>query len=340
MSRPTTSTRIVRVVLAAAMLLTLGACSTGGDDVVTIYSGRGSSLVNPILEQFAEETGISVEVRYGDSAELALLIQQEGDRTPADVFYSQSPGATGFLSGEGMLAPLPQETLDLVDERFRNADGLWVGVSGRQRVLVHNEDLVDPAELPESVFEILEPPLAGRVAVAPSNGSFQDFVTAMVQVEGEARTVEFLEGLVETGAPTYANNNAIVEAVGRGEVAMGLVNHYYNYRFLEEDPGLPSRNHLLAGDDIGALLIASPISVVEGTDQADEARQLVEFLLAAEAQTYFAEETFEYPLAVGVEPADGVPPLATLDVPPFDIDELGGGLEPTLELIRESGLAS
>ena len=330
-----------RFLLVPVLLLVLAAgCSSGGSDAVTIYSGRGSSLVNPILERFAEETGISVEVRYGDSAELALLIQQEGDRTPADVFYSQSPGATGFLSGEGLLAPLGEETLDLVDERFRNADGLWVGVSGRQRVLVYNQDLVDPAELPQSVFEVLEPPLAGRVAVAPSNGSFQDFVTAMVQVEGEERTVAFLEGLVETGAPTYANNNAIVEAVGRGEVDMGLVNHYYNYRFLDEDPDLPSRNHLLAGDDIGALLIASPISVIEGTDRADEARRLVEFLLAEEAQTYFAEETFEYPLAVGVDPADGVPPLATLDVPPFDIDELGGGLEHTLELIRESGLAS
>lgn len=340
MSRTTTSTRIVRVVLAAAVLLALGACSSGGGEVVTIYSGRGSSLVAPLLEDFAAETGISVEVRYGDSAELALLISQEGDRSPADVFYSQSPGATGFLAGEGLLGTLEDSTLDLVDPRFRNADGLWVGVSGRQRVLVYNADLVDPAELPGSVFEITEPPLAGRVAVAPSNGSFQDFITAMISVEGEDVARDFLEGLVATDAPTYANNNAIVEAVGRGEVEMGLVNHYYNYRFQAEDPDVASRNHLLDGDDIGALLIASPVSVLASSDQTDAARQLVEFLLSAEAQRYFADETFEYPLASGVDPAEGLPPLATLDVPPFDIDELGGGLEQTLELIRDSGLAS
>ncbi len=330
--------RLLLLVLSAALVLGAAACG-GGPDPVTIYSGRGSSLVGPILEDFASQTGIPVEVRYGDSAELALLIEQEGDRSPADVFYSQSPGATGHLAGLDRLATLPADTLDLVDERFRNGDGLWVGVSGRQRVLVYNADTVAEDELPTSVFEILEAPLAGRVAVAPNNGSFQDFITAMRQVEGEDVAADFLAGLVETDAPTYANNNAIVEAVGRGEVEMGLVNHYYNHRFLEEDPDLPSRNHRLSGDDIGALLIASPISIIEGTDQADAAQQLVEFLLAAEAQEYFATETFEYPLATGATAAEGVPPLDTIDVPPFDIDQLGGGLDATLELIRASGLA-
>ena len=322
-----------------ALLLRAAVGCSSGPEPITIYSGRGSSLVGPVLEDFAEATGISVNVRYGDSAELALLIEQEGDRSPADVFYSQSPGATGHLAGLDRLAVLPQETLDLVDDRFRNGDGLWVGVSGRQRVLVYNADLVEEADLPSSVFEVLDPPLAGRVAVAPNNGSFQDFITAMRQVEGEDVARDFLEGLVATDAPTYANNNAIVEAVGRGEVEMGLVNHYYNHRFLAEDPDLPSRNHRLDGDDIGALLIAAPISVLEGTDQPEAARMLVEFLLSAEAQEYFATETFEYPLARGAVAAEGVPPLDTIDVPPFDIDQLGGGLDATLELIRSSGLA-
>ena len=327
-------------VLAIVVLSVLGLIGCGGgEEAVTIYSGRSSSLVAPLLEQFAEESGISVDVRYGDSAELALLIDQEGDRTPADVFFSQSPGATGFLAGGDRLAVLPEETLDLADERFRNADGRWVGVSGRQRVLVYNSDLVDPADLPDSVFDITEGALAGQVAVAPSNGSFQDFMTAMIINDGEEVAADFLDALVQTDAPTYANNNSIVEAVGRGEVTMGLVNHYYNYRFLEEDPDLASVNHQFAGDDIGSLVIAATISVIDGTEQSEDAQALVNFLLSEEAQTYFAQETFEYPLVGGVDAAPGIPPLDTLDVPPFDIDDLGGGLEQTLELIRDSGLS-
>ncbi|HUG85679.1 MAG TPA: extracellular solute-binding protein [Euzebya sp.] len=329
--------RALALVLVLAASLT--ACGGAQREAVTIYSGRTSNLIAPLLEQFVDQTGIDVDVRYGDSAELAVLIEQEGERTPADVFLSQSPGATGFLAGEGRLASLDQAVLDLVDERFRNAEGLWVGVSGRQRVLVYNSELIAASELPTSVFDITEVPYAGHVAVAPSNGSFQDFVTAMAITEGEEATRDWLEALVATDTPTYANNNAIVEAVGRGEVSMGLVNHYYNHRFLDEDPSLPSRNHLFDGDDIGALLIASSVSVIEGSDVADEAQELVAFLLSEESQRYFADETFEYPLARGIQPAVDIPPLDTIDVPAFDIDSLGGGLERTLELIRESGLA-
>ena len=336
-------TRRFPIALLLLVGLVTSACGVadalgGGEDRLTIYSGRGESLVGPLLEQFNDETGIPIDVRYGDSAELALLIAEEGEQTPADVFYSQSPGATGFLAGEDLLAPLPEELLERVEPRFRNDGGLWVGLTGRQRVLVYNADLVDESELPESVFDVIEEPYAGRVAVAPQNGSFQDFVTAMRQTEGDDRALEWLTGLTETGAPTYANNNAIVEAVSRGEVEMGLVNHYYNFRFLEEDPSLPSRNYIFPGKDIGALLIASTVSVTERSDHPDAPR-LIEFLLSEQAQRYFAEETKEYPLAAGVEPADDVTPLDPDTVPAYDFDELGGGLEKTVELIRRSGLS-
>jgi iron(III) transport system substrate-binding protein len=316
----------------------LAACSgAAAGERLTIYSGRGESLVGPVLQAFNDETGIGVDVRYGDSAELALLIDEEGDNTPADVFYSQTPGATGFLAANGRLAELPGDVLALVDERWRGTDGQWVGVTGRQRVLVYNADVVDEADLPASVLDINDEPYRGRVAVAPSNGSFQDFVTALRQTEGDAVAREWLAGLASAGAPVYANNNAIVEAVARGEVDMGLVNHYYNYRFLEEDPGLPSRNHVFEGADVGALLIDSTAAITAVSDNP-AARRLIEYLLSDDAQRFYADETKEYPLARGVQPADDVPPLDLSAVPSVDISELGDGLQQTLELIRDSGL--
>jgi iron(III) transport system substrate-binding protein len=290
-----------------------------------------------VLERFSADTGIGIDVRYGDSADLALLIDEEGDNTPADVFYSQSPGATGYLADRDRLGQLPDEILQQVDEPFRGTEGRWVGITGRQRVLVYNSDVLSEDELPTSVLDINDEPYAGRVAVAPSNGSFQDFVTALRQTEGEDTAREWLEGLADAGAPTYANNNAIVEAVGRGEVDMGLVNHYYNYRFQQESPGTPSRNHRFAGDDVGALVIPSTASVLAGTDKTEEATRFLNFLLSAEAQRYFSDQTFEYPLVSGVPAASGLPPLASLRSPDYDADALGGGLEHTVELIRSSG---
>lgn len=322
--------------LLTALVVLAGGC--GGEQRLTVYSGRGESLVGPLLERFSEETGVPIDVRYGDSAELALLIGEEGEGTPADVFYSQSPGATGYLADAGLLAELPGAALDAVDPRFRDPQGQWVGVTGRQRVLVYNTELVDEADLPASVSDVTDERYAGRVAVAPENGSFQDFVTALRQAEGDEAARAWLEGLGAGGAPTYANNDAIVEAVGRGEVEMGLVNHYYALRFLEEDPDLPVANHVFAGSDPGSLVIPSTVSITAGSDSREAAERFLDFLQSEQSQRYFADETKEYPIAPAVEPAAGVPPLGP--APEVDIAGLGGGLERTLELIESSGLGS
>lgn len=328
---------LAAAVLAALAAIVLGACSPGRD-ALTIYSGRDEALVGPLLEQFSEETGIPIDVRYADSADLALLIAEEGDNSPADVFFSQTPGAVGFLDERGVLAELPSALLGKVASKFEAADGRWIGLTARQRVLVYNKKIVDSDELPESAFDVTTPEYAGEVALAPTNGSFQDFVSAMALLEGEDTAQQWLDDMASGGAPTYADNNSIVDAVARGEVPMGLVNHYYNYRFLEEDPLLPSRNYVFPDGDIGSLLIASTVSVMESSDQPENARKFVEFLLTDEAQSYFAEETFEYPLVSGVAPSPELPPLDTLSAPDFDIDRLGGELGKTTEMIAESGL--
>lgn len=330
--------RLLAAALAvAALSLALVGCGSE-DDRLTIYSGRTKDLVGPLLDRFSEETGVKIDVRYGESAELALLIEQEGDRTPADVFLSQSPGAVGFLAGKGRLAVLGDDVLDAVDPSYRSGEGRWVGLSGRVRTLVYNTELVDEADLPSSVFEVTDERFRGDVAVAPSNGSFQDFVSGLRESKGDEAALAWLKGMVANDAPTYANNVAIVQAVARGEVPMGLVNHYYNARQLAENPGSPTRNYFFEEGDIGSLLLVTAASLVEGTDQREDAERLIQFLLGEDAQTFFSEETFEYPLASGVEPAADLPPLEDVVALTIDLDRLGGDLERTRKLIAESGL--
>lgn len=329
--------RLAVTTSAVAALAMLGSACSSADELV-VYSGRGQNLVGPLLEQFAEDTGIPIAVRYGDSADLALLLAEEGDATDADVVFMQTPGAVAYVGAQGQLAELEPATLELVPEDFRSDNDRWVGVTGRQRVLVYNSDTVDEAELPSSVFDLTEEQYRGRVAVAPSNGSFQDFVSAMRLTEGDDRTSEWLEGLVANDVQTYPNNNSIVEAVGRGEVEMGLVNHYYNHRFLAEEPSLPSRNHRFPNGDIGALVITSSTGIVAGTDQPEWAQEFVEYLLSDPAQDYFRDETFEYPLAAGADPDPDLPSLSNQELPQVDIDQLGEDLASTVTLIQDSGL--
>jgi iron(III) transport system substrate-binding protein len=160
----------------------------------------------------------------------------------------------------------------------------------------------------------------------------------MREIHGDDTTFDWLRGLKANNAATYGNNTAIVQAVGRGEVPMGLVNHYYNFRIRAEDPAHPTENFFFPDGDIGSLLIATAAGVLADSEQPDEAARLIEFLRSEQAQGFFASETLEYPLAAGVLPAPSLPALDTLDAATYDFDRLGGGLERTRELIDASGL--
>ena len=313
-------------------LATLFLACGSDDETLTVYSGRSEDLIAPLLDRFAEETGVDVQVRYAGSVELALLIREEGERSPADVFISQSPGPIAFLAEQGLLGELSEDVLELAPH---SDGGQWVAVTGRQRVLVYNRDRVATDELPASIFELTEPQWQGRIGFAPSNGSFQDFFTLFRLEHGDDVALEWLTGIVANGALTYGNNSGIVQAVARGEVDAGLVNHYYNARLKVENPSTPSENHRLADGDPGSVTIATAASAVASGDEA-LAERFIRFLLETDSQQYFAEETLEYPLAAGVEPAAGIEAPATIDFGEFDA--LGGGLERTLELIREAGL--
>jgi iron(III) transport system substrate-binding protein len=320
------------------MALVLVACGSGDQETLTVYSGRSENLVAPLLEMFTEQTGIEVAVRYNSSSDLALLVELEGDLSPADVFISQSPGALGFLDQLGVLDQLDPGVLALVAPEHRSDDGRWVGLSGRVRVLVYNKNLVSVEDLPTSIFDLTDPVFAGQVAVAPANGSFQDFVTALRFRAGEEATAEWLAAMAANEAPTYANNSAIVQAVGLGAVPMGLVNHYYNHRAVAEDPGVASVNHYFDEGDVGSVIIVTGAAVLNSSEHSEAANELVAFLLSPEAQGFFAQETFEYPLLPGIDTAGGVPTLSQVRSTSYDISSLEGGLERTLEMIHDSGL--
>lgn len=330
-----------RFVTATALLAGVGGllagCGDDGDGELVVYSGRDLELIGPILERFAEETGIDVAVRDGSTADLALQIDNEGDRSPADVFISQSPGAVAYLAEAGRLAELPEDVLDAVPEEDRAPDGTWVGLSGRVRVLVYNTENVDGSELPGSVLDLTDPAYRGRIGVAPQNASFQDFVTGMRAELGDDATVEWLEGLAANDPVIYPNNSSILDAVNRGEVDFGLINHYYWFEAQADDPDQPSALHFFDDGDLGSMLLVTAASIVDTTDMREEAERLIEFLLSEEAQRYFAEETLEYPLAAGVEPVAGLFPLSEVVSTRIHLDELGG-LERTIELIEEAGL--
>ena len=326
---------------AAAALLAVTACgggdAGGGGDALVVYSGRAENLIKPLIEKF-EATGVDVEVRYGGSAELAAQILEEGGNRKADVFLSQDAGALGALAKEGVLDAIPQADLAKVDPKYRAKDGTWVGVSGRARALVYNPGLLPEKDLPKSVFELTDPKWAGKLGIPPTNASFQAFVTAMRLTAGEAKAREWLTG-IKKNAKVYENNIQIRDAVDAGEIAAGLVNHYYLYEKIAEvgAANVKARNHFFPNGDVGALVNVSGVGILKGTGRRADAEKFVAFMLGTEAQRYYADETKEFPLAAGVAPAAGLPKLADIEGPDIDLSDLAS-LKETLDLLAEVGL--
>lgn len=311
------------------------------DKIITVYSGRNEQLVKPLLEKFTQQTGIEVQTRYATTAQLAAQLVEEGDRSPADAFFAQDAGALGTVAKKGMFATLPAETTGKVPETYRARSGDWVGLSARSRVLVYNADQVTAADLPASVFELTDPTWKGKVAVAPTNASFQAFVTAIRVQHGDQKAKDFLAGLKANEPQIRDSNVKIVEDVNGGTVPVGLVNHYYLGEVAKEQGTTPqslkARLHFFPGGDTGALVNVAGVGVLKRSAEDADAKAFVDYLLGAEAQKYFAEETSEYPVVTGVPGPTFVPPLADLKVPAIDLNNLDT-LDATVKMITESGL--
>ena len=306
-----------------------------GAGSLVIYSGRGESLVDPIIQQFADVTGIDVEVKYGGTASLAATLLEEGANSPADVFYAQDPGGLGAV--ESLLAPLPADILQRSPEWARSPQGLWAGVSGRARVLVYSPDRVLEDELPADIFELTDPKWKGRVGWAPTNGSFLTMVTGMRKIWGEEKTAEWIEGMVANGATIYPKNTPQVAAVAAGEIDIGLVNHYYLYRFIsEEGEDFAARNYHPSGGGPGALVMVSGAGILSTAENRENAERFVEFLLGTVAQQFFAGQTFEYPLVEGVNVNRLLTPLDEIKRPDIALADLAD-LEGTTAILRDLG---
>jgi iron(III) transport system substrate-binding protein len=332
--------RIATLVVALVGLVLVAGCAPAAPQSITVYSGRSEELVGELIERFQTETSINVEVRYGDTAQLAALLLEEGSNTPADVFFAQDAGALGALAGADLLGQLPEETMDRVPSALRSPDGEWVGVSGRARVVVYDSRELDAGDLPATIDGFTDPAWGGgRIGWAPTNGSFQSFVTAYRVLRGDDAARQWLEGIQANQPRSFdGGNSAIVQAVADGEIDVGFVNHYYLLRAIaEQGEGFPVRNHFLTGTDPGALVNVAGAGILAPSDSEAPARRFVEFLLSEAAQRYFAEETYEYPLAAGVSPPAGVPSLEQIQVPDIDLSDLSD-LQGTLELLRDVGV--
>lgn len=330
------------VAVAALALGSLTACGGGDSSSATslvLYNGQHPSTTQALVEEFTKRTGIQVKVLSGEDPELANQILQEGSGSPADVFYTENSPALSLLSEKGMLAPVDSSTLADVPARYDSPKGDFVGIAGRETALIYNPAKIAADQLPSSLLDLAQPQWKGKVGVAPSGSDFQAIAAAVVAVDGVQAAKGFFRGLARNGVD-YQSNTAILQAVNRGQVPVGITYHYYYFRDRAEGGANSGhvRLHYFGHQDAGAFLSISGAAVLKSSKHQAAAQKFLAFLAGVPGQTELAQsDDFEYPLNPKVPANPKLRPLSQLDPPKVDLSQIGDG-QRTVRIMQEAGL--
>lgn len=324
------------------VLLGLALAGCGGTPVngIVLYNGQHPQLTSALTRAFTRKTGIHVAVRTSDGIVLADQILQEGRTSPADVYLTENSPELMNLSAHGLLAKLPSAILAQIPARDESPAGNWIGVALRVSSLAYDPSKVSPSQLPASVLELAEPRWRGRIAIAPTDSDFPPVVGAIMAVYGKGATVRWLAGL-KRNAQLYQDDEGVVAAVNRGDVAAGIVNQYYWYRLKLEvgNDAIHSRLYYFPHRDPGSIENVSGVAVLASSRHIRDAEAFVQFITSAAGQQILAGSyDFEYPARPGVPanpvlPALSSIPATTLSATVLGTDQVAAGL------IEQAGLA-
>jgi len=303
---------------------------------LTLYSGRSEAFIAPFLARWERSSGIKLNVRYGDSAELAAQLLEEGEKSPADLFLSQDAGSLGAIAAANLFTKLPQSVGEGVPAEFVAGNRNWVGVTGRARVFAYRPGALP--ELPKSIADLTAPIYKGKLGIAPSNASFQAAITALISAEGETFTEQWLRGLVANDVKSYLKNSAIVEAIDRNEISIGLTNHYYTWEVAEAlGRDIAVQNGFFVANDLGNLVNVSGAGILASSKKISAAEDLINFLTSEPVQKDFVEQTHEYALLPGIKSPVQLPALADIGAPSVDLNSLKN-IKTTQDLLIKVGL--
>jgi iron(III) transport system substrate-binding protein len=322
--------------LALSSTLLAAGCGEDGPSVV-VYNAQHEELMVELAAEFTEETGIEVELRNGKDLEMSAQLVAEGEASPADVFLTENSPAMAQVERAGLFAPLDATLTEDIPEQYRPTSAMWTGFVARSTVLVYNTDLVDPAELPDSILDLADPEWAGRISFSPTGADFQAIVAAVLALEGEEATRAWLAGIAENGT-VYDGNNVVLQSVDAGESEVGIIYHYYWYRDQKEngDVSDDSELHFFDDQDPGAFVSVSGAGILAGGDNPAEAEQFLAYLTSEGGQQVLADSyALEYPLNPAVELAPPVRPLSDLEPPAVNVSDLDGAT--VVDLMTEAG---
>ena len=335
--------RLLRT-FAALSLLTpaLAGCGLLGSEEeadLQVYSARHYDL-EAAFEDFTDETGLTVEFLDGDDVELLERLKSEGEDTPADVFITVDAGMLWNAAEQDQLAPLESAELEqAVPEDLRDPEGRWYGLAMRARTVVYDPEKVDPAELdPVDTYAALgDPKWRGRICMRDETSSYtQSLVASLIDLHGRDRALEIVKGWVANEVDVISNDVELLETIAAGGCEVGISNHYYLARMLDEDPDFPVELYWASQEGEGTHVNISGAGVVAGSDAKADAQKLIEWL-ATDGQSAFVDGNHELPVNPAVEPEPLVAGFGEFERMPVDAAAYGSLNADAVDMLAEAG---
>jgi iron(III) transport system substrate-binding protein len=334
----------VIVALVSALVASgCGSSSASGSAVrLTLYSAQHQETAQAIVSAFEKATGIQVRVESNDEDVLTAQIEQEGSRSPADLFYTENSNWLTQLDQQGLLAPVNPRALGNVPKVDSAADGDWVGVSARVASMVYDTSKLSASQLPTSVMDLADPAWKGKIEIAPGETDFWPVICSVQRTYGTARTVAWLQGLkANAGSNDDApDNETVTSDVSQGAAELGVINQYYWYRLRADSQGATAHSAIayFAPGDVGYVEDVSGAAILKSSKHQGAAQEFLSFLTSSAGQEAIANsDSFEYPLNPQVPANPQLTPLDQLHPNSFDPADLGTGLE-AKELLQQVGL--
>ncbi|WDF34058.1 extracellular solute-binding protein [Arthrobacter agilis] len=338
MHRRSAMTALAGMTALASVLTGCGVIGGQSADL-QIYSARHYDLEGA-FGQFTEETGITVEFISGDDAELLERLKAEGDDTPADVFMTVDAGNLWNGARQDELAPISSTVLDeAVPDDLRDAEGRWYGLALRARTVTYNPGSVDPSEFDavETYAGLADPKWKGRLCMRDATSAYtQSLVAGLIDLHGRERALEIVEGWVANDVAIMSNDILLLEAIDAGTCDVGINNHYYLARTLEENPDLDVDLYWASQEGAGTHVNISGAGVVKGSDNPEDAQRLIEWL-ATDGQNAFVDANHEFPVNPAVQPEPVIAAFGDFTRMPLNAEAYGSLNAEAVDLLAEAG---
>ena len=329
--------------LALATLLAFAALQADAADPgeVNIYSYRQPYLIEPLLKEFTEETGIKVNVIFAEKG-LIERIEAEGRNSPADVLLTVDIGNLTQATAAGIAQPIRvDDALDAaIPEAYRAEDDQWFGLTRRARVIYASKERVKQDSI--TYEELADPKWRGKICTRSGQHPYNvALIASIIAHHGEAWTEDWLRGVKANLARKPAGDDRLqVKGVYAGECDIAIGNTYYMGAMLKNDKQPEQKqwagsvNILFPNTgDRGTHVNVSGAVVAKHAPHKDNAVKLVAFLASDKGQQLYAEANNEYPVKEGVPWSPLVKSWGEFKPDPISLDEIARLRKTASELV-------